>query len=317
MLSGRVRDDMAAFVTPFARRQTSSDRNRHQKLRRRGTGAPMSGRVRLALEEGDAGDHTSPDMDQTGDDRGAVAAALRSRRAGPRPAARSRPDGTGHSSQRRVDDGLVRIDGGGHGHRRTSDRCRQARARPGDRGDPGRPSGDQRRLPGVRTQGQQHARREAGELSVVRPDRPGPRCRQGGVERAGRQLHARRMDAHRALPPASGRRLPRRIGHRDQRDHPRHRRSRDLRCRPLCAGQGAQGERRGGHGVCRRSRARRGRAAHHQLHRRQQRRHASSARRTPASCRRRCSRSSRSWRWSSPPGSWRSSRSAGSTRWRR
>ncbi len=126
--------------------------------------------------------------------------------------------------------------GGGHRHRRTADRRRQARAQPGDRRDPGRPAGDQRRLPGLRTQGQQHARR-AGRRAASRPDLTVPvqGVDKDGAARAGRQLRAGRVDADRALAASARGRLPGRIGHRDQRDHPGHRRSRDLRRRPVRA----------------------------------------------------------------------------------
>ena len=50
---------------------------------------------------------------------------------------------------------------------------------------------------------------------------------------AGRRLLARRVDADRAFARACGGRLPGCIGDGHQRDHPGHRRPRDLRCRPL------------------------------------------------------------------------------------
>ena len=209
------------------------------------------------------------------------------------------------------------FDGRGDRHRRTADRRRQARAQPGDRRDPGRPPGDQRRVPCLRPRRQQHRGRRAESCQSSDLTVPIEGVDKDALARAGRQLHAGRVDADRPLARARRGRLSRRIGHGDQRDHPRHRRSRDLRRRPVRDRHGAQGERRGGHGVRRRSRTRRGRAADHQLHRRQHAAAASSARRTPTSCRRHCSRSSRSWRSSSPPASSRSSRSAGSTRWRR
>src|SRR4029453_11354632 len=132
MLNERVRPDMSPLLPSLrhARHRAmppSVDRDErgsprgpwlwldaHQKRDARVPGRRCPGELAWRSRKVNAGDHTSPAMDHAGDDLGDVAFALRSQLPDPGTAQGPRPDGTGHASQRRVDDGLFRINGGSH-----------------------------------------------------------------------------------------------------------------------------------------------------------------------------------------------------------